>query len=318
MDPEIARLVAEIQSPDAARAAAAREALLAAGPRALHALSGSYPEHEAVRGTLFTILADVSPSPPPARLRDLLRWVQAAWRQYEDGDNAAAVHEGLVAHADALHALVPDLLREAGDPDPFVHGAAVRDLETLTHFLGPVGPEDGSVAAAFRAALADDCADVRALAAGGIANLAEDPGGAVPLLAALLRDPSAIVRAAAAEALSKFGAEAAPAFPHLAAALRDPSVAVADRAAITLAEARASGGEVLDALLGLLRRPEPEARFRACTVLASLDPPTREAVEALERAARGDAEEPVRQAAAEGLARLRARYGHSAGVGTML
>jgi HEAT repeat protein len=310
MDPKIASLVEDLSSADADRSAAALKALAAAGPAGLHACIGAFAEHEAVRAAVFTILAaDDAPVPPPERLRPVVRLAQSAWRAFNDPSRAAAVHDAMLALAEPLQAMVPTLLRELRDPDPFVHGSAARDLETLTHYFGPVGPEDGSVGEALRGALRDDCADVRQWAAMALGNAGEDADACVAAVVPLLRDPSGRVRAAAADALAAFAEQAAEAAPALAALLHDPRVDTACRAAAAVIRVGSPSAEALSGLLALSRRPEPEARFQGLVALASLQAPTREAVDELERAAAKDPDAQVREAAAEALERLRRRHG---------
>ncbi len=310
MDRRIAALVEDLSSPDPARCTAAEAALAAAGPGAFHALVGSFGEHEAVRAAVFACAAaEGAPPLPTAQLRQLVRWAQEGWRAFEDPARVAAIQDAMLALAEPLQGLVPDLLREIEDPDPFVHGAAARDLETLTHFLGPLGPEDGSAASALCGALADDCAYVRSAAAAALGNLIEDPGACVPALAALLGDPSHRVRAAAADAVGSFGEDAAPAVPALTALLGDPRLDTACHAAAALARAGVPSAEILDGLLALVRRPEAEARLQGILALAALGVPSREVVEAFRSAAAKDPDEQVRNAGARGLQVLASRHG---------
>jgi HEAT repeat protein len=300
MDRRIAALVEEVA---AGRAPSA-------GPEAYHALLGSLHEGESVRAAIFSLFAaEDAPPPPAAHLRPLLTWVQSGMRAYRDPRVAAVVHDGMLALMEPLQALIPTLLRELRDPDPFVHSAAARDIETLTHFLGPIGPDDGSLGEALRGALADPCADVRCFAAAALANLQEDADANVPALAALLSDPSRIARWAAVEALGGFGAEAREAVPALAALLRDADTTVSLRAATALAQIGGTSAEVLDGLLHLARSAEAGTRLHGLLSLAALPAPTRESVDALRAAAEKDPDEGIRKAAAEGLQRLLQRHG---------
>jgi HEAT repeat protein len=310
MDTRLAALIEDLSSPDPARSCAAREALAAAGPGAFHVLVGSFDQHEAVRAAaLACVAAEGAPPLPIPQLRQILRWGQAGWRAFEDPALVGVVQDAMLGLAGPFQGLVADLLRELGDPDPFVHGAAARDLETLTHYLGPLGPEDGSVATALREALTDDCAFVRSTAAAALGNLAEDPGACVPALAPLLGDPSHRVRAAAADALGAFGEEAEPAVPALTALLQDPHLDTACRAAAALAGRGRPSAEVIEGLLALARRPEPGARLQGLYSLTALGAPSREVVEALRSAAANDPDEQVREAGARGLQFLTSRHG---------
>jgi HEAT repeat protein len=220
------------------------------------------------------------------------------------------VHDAMLALAEPFQALVPDLLRELRDPDPFVHGAAARDLETLTHYFGPVGPEDGSAGEALRGALRDDCVDVRQWAAWALGNANENAEACVAALVPLLSDPSHRVRGAAADALGAFGEAAGEATSALAALLRDPLADTACRAAAAVVSVGSPSAEALAGLLGLARRPEPEVRYRGLVALAALKAPSREAVEALESAAAKDPDPQVREGAAAALQGLRRRHGN--------
>jgi HEAT repeat protein len=305
MDPRTAALVEKFAS-----GTAAAEDYAALGPADFHALAGSLPEHEAVRAALFSLYTpEDAPPPPPPALRELVRFAQAGWRTFDDPARASIVHDAMLALGDPLREMAPALLAELRDPDPFVHGAAARDLETLTHYLGSVGPDDGSLGEALRGALRDDCAVVRAWAAGALANLQEEADACVPAIAALLADPSRLVRAAAAEGLGAFGEEAQEAVPALARLLRETDTTVAFRAATALTRIGGSTAEVLNGLLHLARRPETDARYHGLTALASLPAPTREVVDALKAASEKDPEPSIREAAGNALRYLLQRHG---------
>jgi hypothetical protein len=302
MDRKVAALVEDL--------ARGRTPPEAPGPEAFHALYGSTGLHESVRAALFLpFAAEDAPPPPPAVLRQLLRLAQSGYRNFTDLKQAAVIHDAMLALAEPLGELVPTLIEELRNPDPFVHGTAAFQLETITHYLGSAGPEDGSLGEALRGALADDCADVRSMAASSLANLREDPDACVSALAALLEDPSTEVRMTAASALGDFGVEARDAIPALAALLKSEELPLAVHAATALSMIGNPSAEVLDGLLHLVRRPEADARESGIRGLSSMPAPTREAVEALRTAAAKDPEEGIRKAATEALARLVQRHG---------
>jgi HEAT repeat protein len=92
------------------------------------------------------------------------------------------------------------------------------------------------------AALADDRAGVRKMAALVLGDLALAAAQAVPALAAALRDADEGVRRRAAVALGQYRAEARPAVIALRAALQDADDGVRSFAASSLTQIGSAGG----------------------------------------------------------------------------
>jgi HEAT repeat protein len=127
---------------------------------------------------------------------------------------------------------LPELVERLAHVDRLerVHAAA-----ELVRF-GRQGPaQDAEAVGAVIAALKDERALVRKMAALVLGDLALDPARAVPALAEALGDPDEGVRRRAAVALGQFRVAARPAVPALRAALQDADDGVRSFAATSLA-----------------------------------------------------------------------------------
>jgi HEAT repeat protein len=305
MDPRVAALLEEVRSPDGDRAEAALEALDSLGAGAVPSLLPLLRDaDERVRvAALGTVALHGDRS--PAALREVIRGAQAALRNFEEAASAARVHEAVCAIRGPLEALVPDLLRDLGGGEPEGRLAAARDLETLTHYLGPAGADGGALVGALVASLADGVPRVRWWAAGALGNLALEPGDSVPGLARALGDAEGAVRLAAVEALEKFGPEAAPAAPALLPLLGEEDGGLAARALLAAARTGRGSGAVHAAVAARVADPRAAVRAAACAALGELGNAPREAFAAALR----DPDEEVRRAAGWALSRIRALHG---------
>jgi HEAT repeat protein len=124
-----------------------------------------------------------------------------------------------------------ELINRLGHADRLERVAAAAELVRL----GRHGPRQ-EVVRAILAALVDDRAVVRKMAALVLGDLGLEAALAVPALAAALADADEGVRRRAAVALGQFRAAARPAAAALRAALHDPDDGVRSFAAASLAQ----------------------------------------------------------------------------------
>jgi cyclophilin family peptidyl-prolyl cis-trans isomerase/HEAT repeat protein len=206
-------------------------------------------------------------------------------------------------------ALVPPLIRLAGDPVADVRRAAALGLSDRSTKSGGgaprAGPERASCLSALTALLGDSDSHVRIAACRAVGSYGAALAGALPvsLLTARLSDPDFNVRVAALESLGRCAAVEAdgqtpgtgsfPTKQMLALALRDPSVSVRYTAAVQLAG--------LDPILAescvelLLGRQEEYLRSAAAEVLGKQRTPA--AYDRLAQLARLDPHIRVRETA---------------------
>jgi HEAT repeat protein len=308
VDPRVAACLDDLRSGDGERVESAFEALDGLGADAVPDLLVLVRDaDERVRAAAISGVARHGDG-SPGSVREVLRGAQAALRAFEDPGAAAAVQDAVLALADPIAALVPDLLAGAADGDPEVRLAAARDLETITHYCGPAGADEEALVGALVASLSDGDGRVRWWAAGALGNLSLDPARTVPALVRGLGDPEPVVRTAAMDALERFGREAAKALPALLPLLEAGDAALAARAVIVVARVGAATGGVHERIAARVGSPEAGVRAAACAALGEIGNATRETQAAIAAAMR-DPDEEVRRAAAWALQRIRAIHG---------
>jgi HEAT repeat protein len=123
---------------------------------------------------------------------------------------------------------IPELIERLGHADRLERVHAAVQLVRL-------GRQGCRLAGPMTAALKDDRAVVRKMAALVLGDLAPEAWDAVPALAAALADADEGVRRRAAVALGQYGAAATEAIPALHVALHDPDEGVRSFAATALA-----------------------------------------------------------------------------------
>jgi HEAT repeat protein len=171
--------------------------------------------------------------------------------------------------------------------------------------------------------LEDSNLKVRQAAAGALKRLGKT---ALPVLTRALQDPDADIRIAATDALLVLGPEARDALPDLLRACRDSDPRVRAAAVRAAWWTGSSPGDVqaqilrsledpdlghlrpgedpapvVPALVRALKDPEARVRQEAADALEHLGPKAREAIPALQEAARTDADPGVRREANEAL-----------------
>lgn len=196
----------------------------------------------------------------------------------------------------------PILVKTLKDSDPAIRKAAAAAL-------GGIESKPKAVAPALAEALKDDVPAVRLAAAAALRGCTTEEGAkALPALVELLTHKEPNVRRDAAVALAEFGSDGKPALPDLRRAMKDPEPGVSSAASWAVARVRAAADnrEAVSALVAALQAKEPRDRQDAARLLGKLGPDARDAVAALVLA-RQDADEDVRRAATEALARIQAR-----------
>jgi HEAT repeat protein len=132
---------------------------------------------------------------------------------------------------------LPEFIERLGHADRLERVHAAADLVRLGRQR-----DARAVVAAVVAALADNRAVVRKMAALVLGDLAVEAATAVGALAAALRDPDEGVRRRAAVALGQFRTEARPALAALHAALSDEDDGVRSFAATSLSQIAPASG----------------------------------------------------------------------------
>jgi HEAT repeat protein len=167
--------------------------------------------------------------------------------------------------ANAISALVESLKNN----DAKVRSHAVRAL------VFQVGINDDIVIPALVGALKDENAEVRQIAAGGLATAGLEGDKALPALSALVKalneDKNADVRYSSAVALRNFGTKAEIVLPTLIKALEDSNANVRGAAAVTLRDIGADTKTAIPALIKALKDDNAAVRSYAAYALSRND-----------------------------------------------
>lgn len=208
---------------------------------------------------------------------------------------AAGLAGGLSPDAvEALLRLLAARVADAKEDDQVRAGCALA--------LAVLGPRGEPAVPALLAALRGG-EEVRRAASEALGVVAG--AGAVEPLVALLREDDVGVRTAAAATLGRLGAAAAPAREPLAALLDDLSAEARLVAARALIQIGGLGAEHAPRLRERLESdPQPNGRRHWIELLLSLRPVTKEALDAVTAALRGDRDPWVRRIAAMALGAL--------------
>lgn len=291
-----ADLIRVLEEPDEVVWAAAVNALVAVGPRAVPALTAALTSPDKSTLTL-------PPQPPvgPPRGRNG-RWDPVAERQF--GAGAA------LARLAPAPTIVPVLAAGLTDPSPEKRYAAATALAATARHPAAAA----AVTAALAEALKDSRRETVLAAAAAVAAAGPPVRGAVPQLIDALAYPTPDVREAAADALAAVGLDATDAPAALRALLADRAPAVRLAAALAIAprpDRRDTAAErvLLDELARMdapahPARPFTENSLAAVSAVADLAPVSDRAVLALVAVLKSGGYLAHRAAAAEGLVRV--------------
>lgn len=263
------------------------------GTRLLDALrTGSEPEREQAA-------LELAETAPPAALPALIR----ALREDDSSEVRQAAAFALGAYQPPAPETVAALMEALAGRDPRLKTAVATTLSRL-------GREAEAVVRALLGALAAEDPRTRQSAVIVLERIGA-PAAEVPALVPavterLEKDPDERVRRFAVAVLAAVGERAGAAVPALVGAVRsDASERVRQYSAEALRSVGAAAEEAVPVLTAALADPDWGVRVAAARALGEYGPGAAAARTALEKAAKEDPEEPVREAAKTALKTIR-------------
>lgn len=243
-------------------------------------------ENERHRKAAAEALVDLDPDPKIAR--PLLKKAM-------DGASPQALDAVMDVMAGLGEKVVPRLIEALGAKEVRRRAAAI---------LARIGPPAKAAVPALVDALGDESSETRNEVLFALGAIGPGAEAAVPAIAKALHDPDMNVRYAACYALSQIGPAAMPAKSDLVANLGSADQFLAMASACALArvhpECPETAPKSVPALVKGLAEPDAMSRLHAAEALRCLGPLAKDAVPALQKAAK-DASDDVRDAASQAL-----------------